>query len=412
MERQVIAEILIDATKLKVMDVKPEWFEDKHLASIVEDLNEHQEEDVDLLMMAERIKIKNPNTAVTQSLLLELATEAVSNARLENHIKELKIKYYQRKLSNMTLLYTKDPKPSNYRKLKDAMIDLDNVQNAEKEKDGDLTETIETFMEEMENGVKSGIKTYKSVDAVMGDGMDGGTFLVIGARPAVGKTTMALNLAVMAKQVDPDAMVDFYSLEMVQKEMFKKFISRLSGINSYKFVNTKLQLTPKEKNRVVAEAAYFESSGIGLMDNKMVIDDIIRSIRRRYYTSKGKYIAFIDYLQLINGNEKKQRYEQIGEVTRKLKLLANELQIVIVALSQVSRDVDKRSPKRPTLADLRESGDIEQDASAVAFLWPEEEDGESTGIVNFEIAKNRHGKTATIPFKFFKSISLFEEILA
>jgi len=165
-------------------------------------------------------------------------------------------------------------------------------------------------------------------------------------------------------------------------------------------------LSDEEKKKVIASSEWLEKRDLSLLDNYFDVDSISRAIRRRAYSVKGKYIAFVDYLQLISGDTRLQRYLQIGEVTRKLKRLTNELDIPIIIFSQINRGVDSREDKMPTLSDLRESGDIEQDSNAVIFLAADKDD---ESIVNVRVAKNRAGKTATIPFRMFKQLSLFEE---
>lgn len=405
MEREVVAELLLDISKIKVTEISPKWFADRNLQYIVEDVISTDGNDEDLIMMAERIKERHSDSVVDKELLFSLANEAISNSRLATHAKELKIRYHERELSQYSNVYASNPTASNFKRLKDAMITVDEVKNSE-EDTGDIRLATEQLYDEMENGSPSGVHTFQSVDMILGDGMAGGMLITIGARPAVGKTTFGVNLAIEALKKEDGMTLDFYSLEMTKKQMLKKFVSRLTEINSYKFVNTKLQLSQQEKRSVIEQSKWLEQKRIGLIDTCFDIDSLVRSIRRRAYSAEGKYIAFIDYLQLINGDARMQRYLQIGEVTRKLKLLSNELDIPIVVFSQISRGVEGRQDKTPTLADLRESGDIEQDSNVVAFLSNHEED---EGIVKLVFAKNRDGKLATVPFRMYKSKSMFVE---
>lgn len=414
MEREIIVQLLMDVSKIKVVELDSDWFLDKNLEYIVEDVVLTDGDDSDLVMMAERIKERHPDSVVSKEMLFDMYSEGISNARLEKHAKELKIRHHERKLATYSSIYSEKPDAVNYRKMKDAMMAVDELKNTE-EDTGEISGAIEELYFEMENGSVSGVHTFEALDAVLGDGMAGGMLITIGARPGVGKTTYGVNMAIEAVKNEPDLKADFFSLEMAKKEMLKKFISNLTGLNSYKFVNTKLQLSDAEKSSVVAKASWLESKGIGLIDNKFTIDSIVRAIRRRAYSAKGKYIAFVDYVQLIRGNDRLQRYQQIGEVTRKLKLLTNELDIPIVIFSQINRGVESRDDKTPTLADLRESGDIEQDSNVVMFLHSKTEKTQEgkdvdTGIVNLIIAKNRSGRTAEIPYRFYKDKSQFEEV--
>ena len=406
MERIVLTELLFDISKIKTVEIDLDWFVNKEYRYIAEDIIISDGEDSDFIMMEQRIKSRHNDSRVTKDLIFELATEASTNSNFEKHSKEMKIRYYERRLAEYSKQYSDRPTTYNYKLLKDEMALLDEIRNAE-EDIGDLDPVVEELYYEMENGVKSGVHTFETIDFVLGDGMYGGMLMTLAARPSVGKTTMAVNMGIQAMNNNEDVVVDFFSLEMTRKEMLKKFIGAKTGINSYKFVNTKLQLSDQEKARVVAEAEWLKSMGIGIMDRVFKIDDIIRTIRRRKYSTKGKYIAVIDYLQLVQTDSNVQRYLQIGEITRKLKQVANVLDIPILILSQVGRGVESRENKTPTLADLRESGDIEQDSSVVCFLSKNEDD---EGLVDFTVAKNRNGATAKLDFRFLKSKSLFEEV--
>lgn len=408
METEVVSELLLDVTKIKTIKIEPKWFTDRNLAYIVADVVEQDGDDHDFIMMAERIKEKHPDSIVTKDLLIDLATNSIVNTHLAKHARNLEIKYHENRLANYSQHYAEQPTVKNYKKMKDAMLLLDDVRDAEQD-NGDLSVAIEELYEEIENGIASGVHTFGSIDAVLGDGMSGGMLVTIAARPAVGKTTFGVNLVLQALRNETKGIrADFFGLEMMKKEMLKKFVSSITGIDSYKFVNTKLQLNRDEKNHVVASATWLNDSGLSIIDNQFDIDDIERTIRRRRFSEDGKYIAFIDYLQLVNVKGIEQRYLQIGEVTRRLKKLANELDIPIVIFSQVSRGVEARQDKTPTLADLRESGDIEQDSSVVAFLSNDQDDD---GLVRFTVAKNRNGRTTMIPFRFLKSKSTFVEEL-
>lgn len=404
MERELIGELLLDVSKIKTVEIEPKWFKDRQLSYIVEEIKRTNGDDTDLSLLADKIKKNNQNSTIEKENIIEIFSEAITNARIEDHARELKLRYYERIVEEKARLYSQNTNIRNFEKMKDAISNLEKVKYENDEKS--MRTAITELYEEMENGTKTGVHTFRNIDTILGDGMAGGMFIVIGARPSVGKTAFGVNLAAEALKKEEKVTVDFFSLEMAKKEMLKRFVSRETEINSYKFVNTKLQLTQEEKNKVVAKAEWLDDKGLNLIDDCFTLDQIERAIRRNKYDSKGKYIAFIDYLQLIDVNTNEQRYLQIGKMTRKMKRLSNELDIPIVAFSQLSRGLEARQDKTPTLADLRESGDIEQDAHAVGFLHKDEED-ENT--IMFDLAKNRNGRTGRMPFNFIRSISYFEE---
>ncbi|MBS7390629.1 MAG: DnaB-like helicase C-terminal domain-containing protein, partial [Fibrobacter sp.] len=236
-----------------------------------------------------------------------------------------------------------------------------------------------------------------------------GMLITIGARPGVGKTAYAINLAMEAMNRQPDLAVDFFTLEMSKIQMIKRFISRMCEINSMKFRNPKLTLKSDEKAKVTASGFQLLGSELRVHDSMFHIREIERQIRRRHYEVKGKpYIAFVDYLGLVEASDTRQpRHIQVGEITRTLKILTNELNIPIVLLSQLNRAVENRQDKKPNLSDLRESGSVEQDSNVVMFLH---EDGEDEGKTIVSVAKNREGFTGDIEYRFLKSKMYFEEV--
>ena len=175
-------------------------------------------------------------------------------------------------------------------------------------------------------------------------------------------TAYAINLAIEMLQKQPDVQIDFFTLEMTKIAMAKRFVSRLTGINSYKFKNTKTMLKDEEKREVIAKMDWLNNTGLRVHDSKFKLSDIERTIRQRRHEHRdGEYIAFIDYIGLVNAGGGLDRYLEVGKISRTLKLLTNELNIPIVVLSQLNRGVESRQDKKPVLSDLRESGDLEQD---------------------------------------------------
>lgn len=405
LEVNVMMELLFDVSKLQTVEINGKWFKNKNLRYIVEYLKETDGDD-DFIMMADKISQKHPDFEWNKNDLINMATESVSNSRLEKHVKELKVRYYEGQLADYSRQFATKPSVDRLNAMKTAMNELDDVKN-EGEEFG-IRGAVDELYYELEHGMKSGVHTFEQLDMILGDGLSGGMLVTIGARPSVGKTTFGMNMLIEGLKNHEDFTGDLFSLEMTKKEMLKKFISRLTGINSYKFVNTKLQLSKEEKNRVVANAEWLAEEDLTIHDDKFHIDDIIRTIKRRKHESKGRYVAFIDYLQLVKSTEKANRYLEIGEITRELKQVANQLDIPIVIFSQLSRGIESRQTKKPVLSDLRESGDIEQDSSVVLFLSKDEEED---GLIDLTVAKNRNGALAEIKYRFFRSKSEFVELV-
>jgi replicative DNA helicase len=233
------------------------------------------------------------------------------------------------------------------------------------------------------------------------------THLIIKAgRPAMGKTAQALCEANHIANVC-DKKVLFFSLEMSAIELMQRVVS----------INTKIEINTLKNGTLTTTdwSTYNDATSNLMSDNLKIIDkagmplNYIKKTAKKYALKNGLDAIYIDYLQLISNNIKGgNREQEISSISRGLKQLAKELDVPVIALSQLSRQVESRPDKRPMLSDLRESGSIEQDADSVQFLYrpeyyglTEDENGESTiGVGYLMIAKNRHGATKDIPMRF------------
>ena len=237
--------------------------------------------------------------------------------------------------------------------------------------------------------------------------------IIIAARPAMGKTAFALN---MAKHIaaNSEKSVAFFTLEMGAEQLANRLIASAGQIDGYKLQTGKLYNDDwKRVNEAISQLA----------DTKLYIDDTsgvtigeIRSKCRRLAASDdGLSIVIVDYLQLIAGSQRYagNRQQEISEISRALKTMAMELSIPVVALAQLSRQVESREDKRPLLSDLRESGAIEQDADIVSFLYRDDyynreaRREDDISVSEYIIAKHRNGPTATIELLFKKNTSTF-----
>ena len=238
-------------------------------------------------------------------------------------------------------------------------------------------------------------------------------FIIIAARPAMGKTAFALNVAVnCAKSIDKGVAV--FNLEMGASQLAMRMISSAGQVEGYKIKNG--YLSHEDWKKVNAGIASLASTNIYIDDTPGITIGEIRAKCRRLANSKtGLGLVVIDYLTLIQGSTKYQsnRQQEVSEISRSLKTMAMELEVPVIALAQLSREVEKREDKRPIMSDLRESGSIEQDADIVSFLYREDyynkearrEDNNS--VVELIIAKHRNGPTDTVSLLFKKETSTF-----
>ena len=244
------------------------------------------------------------------------------------------------------------------------------------------------------------------------NGLQRSDLILIAARPSMGKTAFALNIALNAASKN-QKVVAVFSLEMGKEQLGKRLLSMHSNVDSLK-INTG-NLTPDEIVNLGNAVEELGNIPLFIDDTPAITALELRSKARRLKTEKGLDLIVIDYLQLMQGRNSKggefNRQQEISEISRSLKALARELNVPVVALSQLSRNVELRADKRPLLSDLRESGSLEQDADIVIFLYREEyynKETDNGNIAEIIIAKNRNGPTTSVKMTFTKETMKFE----
>ena len=228
-------------------------------------------------------------------------------------------------------------------------------------------------------------------------GFQKGNLVLVAARPAMGKTSLVLSMA-RDIAVRQHKNVLMFSLEMTSTELVNRILSMDSKVDSQKFKTG--QLSDGDFESLAGSAGNIAHSGLILYDTATTLGEI-RSISRKMKMERDIQLVIIDYLQLMNSTSRRadSRQQEISEISRGLKLLAKELEIPIIALSQLSRQVEARTDHRPMLSDLRESGAIEQDADAVLFIYRDEvynPDTDKKNIAEIIIAKQRSGPIGTV----------------
>ena len=406
LEKKILGYMLNNIDEAKRTPLEAYWFIDKTHRELATTLMNSGKKFSDFSQLEYEVKANYPKSNVTEEWMHLIKFEEMFIDDLKASVKSLEKEYIQDKTNQATMTYLENPTAENKEKLEDWLRRLDQVDV--EEDTGKLDETIAEILNEFEYGVKGGLKSYNRLDKVLGNGLEGGMMFIIAGRPGTGKTAYAINLAIEMLQKQPDVQIDFFTLEMTKIAMAKRFISRLTGINSYKFKDTKRLLKDDEKREVIEKMDWLNKTGLRIHDSKFKLSEIERTIRQRRHEHKeGKYIAFVDYVGLVNVGGSLDRYLEVGKISRTLKLLTNELNIPIVVLSQLNRGVEARQDKKPVLSDLRESGDLEQDANVVGLL---SQDQELDHVINLDIAKNREGMLATIPYEFYKPATTFREI--
>jgi replicative DNA helicase len=244
-------------------------------------------------------------------------------------------------------------------------------------------------------------------------GLHPNEFIIIAARPAMGKTAFALNLATNVAMSQNKA-VALFNLEMSAEQLAQRILSSVGQIEGYKLKTGRL--LNQDWRRINEAASRLSNTNLVIDDTPgITIGEIRAKCRRLASSEKGLSLVVIDYLQLISGgkNYGANRQQEVSDISRSLKTLAMELEIPVIALSQLSRGVEGREDKRPIMSDIRESGSIEQDADIVMFLYrddyynKESRTEDNNSISELIIGKHRNGPTATIELLFKKNTSTF-----
>lgn len=281
----------------------------------------------------------------------------------------------------------------DFKHVKDVLVEtFDNIEQLVN-RDGDIT------------GIASGFTDLDRMTA----GFQRNDLIIVAARPSVGKTAFALNVA-QSIAVKERENVAIFSLEMGAEQLVMRMLCAEGNIDAQVLRTGSLEDPDWEK--LMMAMGSLSNAGIFIDDTPGVRINEIRAKCRRLKQEHGLGMVLIDYLQLIQGSGRpgENRQQEVSEISRTLKGLARELQVPVIALSQLSRGVEQRQDKRPMMSDLRESGSIEQDADIVAFLYRDDyydKESESKNMIEIIIAKQRNGPTGTVTLAFRKEYNKF-----
>ncbi|PAV28466.1 replicative DNA helicase [Virgibacillus profundi] len=283
-----------------------------------------------------------------------------------------------------------------FKSIKDVLIDVYDKIEQLHHLDGDVT------------GIPSG---FRDLDRIT-SGFQRNDLIIIAARPSVGKTAFALNVA-QSVAVNTDENVAIFSLEMGADQLVQRMLCAEGNIDSQRLRSG--QLLADDWSKLTMAMGSLSNAGIYIDDSPGVRVSEIRSKCRRLKQENGLGMILIDYLQLIQGsaNSGENRQQEVSEISRSLKGLARELNVPLIALSQLSRGVESRQDKRPMMSDLRESGSIEQDADIVGFLYRDDyydSESEKQNIIEIIISKQRNGPVGNVELAFVKEYNKFVDL--
>ena len=325
--------------------------------------------------------------------LIETATEIASEGyETETSVNET-LDNAEKKILNIV----KNRKSSEFKSIKEVLIKTESDLEKLAQSKGEIT------------GLATGWYDFDKLTT----GLHENEFIIIAARPAMGKTAFALNMATHIAMTQKKS-VALFNLEMGAEQLALRILSSVGQIEGFKMRTGNLINTDwKRLNEATAQLA---DTNLFIDDTPgITIGEIRAKCRRLASSDKGLGIVIIDYLQLISGgkNYGANRQQEVSDISRNLKTLAMELHVPVIALAQLSRGVEAREDKRPIMSDLRESGSIEQDADIVSFLYrddyynKEARREDDSSISELIIAKHRNGPTATIELLFKKNTSTF-----
>ncbi|WP_188455428.1 replicative DNA helicase [Virgibacillus oceani] len=283
-----------------------------------------------------------------------------------------------------------------FKSIKDVLIDVyDNIESLHHQS-ADVT------------GVPTG---FHDLDRIT-SGFQRNDLIIIAARPSVGKTAFALNVA-QNVAIKTDENVAIFSLEMGADQLVSRMLCAEGNIDAQRLRTGSLEAD--DWGKLTMAMGSLSNAGIYIDDSPGIRVSEIRSKCRRLKQEHGLGMILIDYLQLIQGsaNSKENRQQEVSEISRSLKGLARELNVPLIALSQLSRGVESRQDKRPMMSDLRESGSIEQDADIVGFLYRDDyydQESEKQNIIEIIISKQRNGPVGTVELAFVKEYNKFVDL--
>lgn len=271
-------------------------------------------------------------------------------------------------------------------------------------------DVVDAVLKPAEGGITGLATGYPELDAIT-RGLQPSDLIIIAARPAMGKTALALNLAMRAA-ISEGAPVGIFSLEMSEHQLVQRMISLWGKIPQEQLSTGRL--SKAEGSRFFETADLLRTAPLFINETPAISTLELRSQARRLKAEHGLGLIVVDYLQLMRSSRRTDSRElEISDISRSLKAIAKELDVPVVALLQLNRKVEERKDNRPMLSDLRESGAIEQDADIVIFLYRDEvykPDTPKKGIAELIIGKHRNGRVGTVELAFLPQYTAFEPL--
>ncbi len=427
-EQSLLGSLMIDPDAIfKVVDFlnSQDFYKKSHqdiYETIITLLNKR--EAIDLLSVSAHLKEKKVLKEVGGKSYL---TSLVNSVPTASHVADYANIVRKKKILRDLIGFGQEISISAYEEKKAVDILLDEAerkilgisQNSSQKNFSALKDTLESAFERIEylstqDGKSRGVSTgFLDLDNLL-SGLQKSDLIILAARPSMGKSALASSIAKNAAA--EGASVGIFSLEMSVDQIVDRLISDISGINLWKLRtgNLKKQGDDNDFFRIRESFSQLSDLPIYIDDTASVSAMHMRAMARRLQTEKGLDLIIIDYLQLIQPQTTSQSMvQQMTEISRELKVMAKELNVPVLALSQLSRAVEQRTPQIPRLADLRESGALEQDSDVVMFIYREDyyrEDTSRRNISDVIVAKHRNGPVGKVELYFDKDTAAFKSL--
>ncbi|WLR50057.1 replicative DNA helicase [Bacillus tianshenii] len=413
-EQAVLGSILLDGELIHDCRLEPKQFTRPGHQNIFQAMRKLAEEriNIDLVTVVTQL-----GESVKQiggvDYLSKLADSVPSTSTIRTYERMVIKAFQQRMRYQLGSRLSMDPTDENAVEIYNQLAELQEVDMAAPRS---KREALIEIFEEMNTprgditGVDTGLKDFND----MTGGLQGGDLIIVAARPSIGKTAFALNLGM--NHSHKGGVSNVFSLEMSDVQLIKRVLSGISRVDGSKWQNPFKRFTPEDHEAIARAIGIFEKWLMNIYDKPaQTVFDIRAAVRKSIKEQPDKqHLVIIDYLQLITPVGKFERHDlAIGHISSELKHMAREFNVPVVLLSQLSRGVESRQDKRPMMSDIRDSGNVEQDADIITFLYRDDyydKQSEMKNIVEAIIAKQRNGPVGTVELAFLKEYGRFVDL--
>lgn len=419
-EKQVVGGIYNTNVVIDDLVINAKQFSDSRLGNTFHIMKKLRSKGVDIdiyTVMEEAAAMKATGRIGDTSFQTELHDAIPSVTNIKYHESVIIENYKTRTLFKLAQELASDIVSKNAQEARQTFLEgLTNLDNqiVNESNTGHIREYLSDVFNDMlnDNGEMIGASTgFDGLDEIL-NGFQRQDLFLIGARPSMGKTAFVMNA--LRNHSAKGNVAALFSIEMPGKSIVKRLLASEANINSFKFRNPKNNFKDNDWDKLTFAMGILDDMQMYIYEEPIMDINFIRSkcAKLRKDNPEGDIVVAVDYIQIIKGDDrfKGNKNAEIGAISTGLKQIAREFDITMIALSQLSRGVEQRPDKRPMMSDLRESGQIEQDADVIAFLYRDEyynKDSQEKGIAEFIIAKHRNGETGTVKLLFNKEMSKF-----